>query len=147
MRIPTRRDASTATGRQGLAAEPRYVMWVVMALCAMLMPVVTVAQIGTGSITGIITDPTGAVVPDATVTITNVATNVPRVTTTTTAGDYAMTGLLPGHYAVRVAKTGFRAATVPEFELQVDQKARVDLTLEVGDVTQTVEVQSAAPLL
>ena len=122
-------------------------LWTGIALCLILTPVAAVAQIGTGSITGIVTDPSGAVVPDAEVTITNVATNVSRATTSTTAGDYAVTGLLPGHYTVKVSKSGFRSAAVPAFELQVDQKARMDVTLEVGNVTQTVEVQSAAPLL
>ena len=103
------------------------------------------AQIGTGSVTGIVTDSSGAVVTDADVTITNVATNVARTTTTTSSGDYAVTGLLPGHYSVSVKKSGFRTATVTPFELQVDQKARVDMALALGDVTQEVSVESAAP--
>lgn len=109
--------------------------------------VATQAQIGTGSITGMVTDSSGAVVPDAGVTVTNVDTNVSRIASTTNAGDYAVTGLLPGRYSVSVKKSGFRAATVPGFVLEVDQKARVDVVLEVGDVSQSVSVEGVAPLL
>ncbi len=105
------------------------------------------AQIGTGSVTGIVTDATGAVVPEADVTVTNVDTNVSRVTASTNTGDYAVTGLLPGRYSVAVKKNGFRPATVSAFVLQVDQKARVDVALELGDVTQAVSVEGVAPLL
>jgi hypothetical protein len=124
------------------------VQWafVVLALC-LAAAVPMVAQIGTGSITGVILDPSKAVVPGAEVTITNAETNVSRTTLSTASGDYTVTGLLPGHYTVTVKSAGFRTTTVPAFELQVDQKARVDITLQIGEVTQTVSVEAAAPLL
>src|SRR5213594_2614033 len=75
------------------------------------------AQIGTGAITGTVFDRTGAVVPEAAVTVTNANTNVPRTTQTTATGDYAFTGLQPGRYTVSVARPSFRTAAVPAFEL------------------------------
>jgi hypothetical protein len=127
-------------------SKSRFVFWFTVMLWLMCAAG-ALAQIGTGSITGIVTDASGSVVPEADVTITNADTNVSRVTTSTASGDYAVTGLLPGRYSVAVKKSGFRSAAVPAFELQVDQKARVDVALEIGDVTQSVSVEGAAPLL
>src|ERR687888_325782 len=86
-----------------------------------------------GEITGVITDSSGAVVPDAAVTVTNVATGAVRRVVSNEAGVYNFPALQPGVYTVRVEKAGFKAVTHPEVRLEIQQVARLDFTLEVGE--------------
>ena len=105
------------------------------------------AQIDTGSITGTVRDSSGAAIPKATVTATNKATNVALTVTTNQVGEYQFNALHPGDYSVKAAVSGFSTQEVSDVQLDVQSRPSVDFTLKVGDVTQTLEVQSIAPLL
>ncbi len=99
-----------------------------------------------GAITGEVKDPSGAVAPNSSVTATNVATNVARSTTTNDSGVYAFPDLIPATYQVKVSAAGFQTS-VSTVTIEVQQTARVDFTLTVGQSTQTVEVSAAAAAL
>lgn len=105
------------------------------------------AQTPYGTIVGTVTDPTGAVIPGANITIINEATRLSRETTTDERGDYRVPSLLPGSYTVEVTAPGFRREIVTRVLLTVDQVARVDITLQVGPVAEEVTVESAPILL
>src|SRR6202171_5788211 len=100
-----------------------------------------------GEITGEVHDQSGAAAPNAAVTVTNTGTNASRSTTTNDAGIYSFPSLVPGSYQVRVALQGFQPVVRTGIELQVQQTARVDFTLTVGQSTQAVEVSGPAQLL
>ncbi len=100
-----------------------------------------------GEITGRITDASGAAVAAATVTLTNTATNAVRNTLSTEDGDYAFPSLPPGIYNIKAEHPGFRVAAANHLEVQVQQTLRQDLTLEVGQVTESVQVSASADLL
>jgi hypothetical protein len=101
------------------------------------------AQSGAAEITGTVADSTGAVVPKATVTITNEATGAKTVLTTTVAGLY-YARLNPGAYRIEVEREGFRSLTVTNVPVEAGRSVRQDITLEVGTVRQAVQVSASA---
>ena len=105
------------------------------------------AQEVTASINGAVTDPSGGAVGGAKVTVKDLDRGTPWPTTTNAAGFYSFPRLPIGRYEVRVEAPGFQAAVKSPVELQLNQSAKIDFPLVVGDVTQTVEVTSAAPIL
>lgn len=108
---------------------------------------VALAQRDLGSITGTVSDPQGAAVPNAKVTITNDATGVAYTLTTNEAGSYTQPTLNPGNYTVIVEAPGFQKAQQKGILVNPGQPTAVNLTLQVGEASQTVEVTAAAPLL
>src|SRR5688500_11886996 len=109
------------------------------ALCVVLLAGHVQAQT-LGTVTGEVKDSTGAIIAGAAVTVRNTATNALREVTTNEDGLYTIPALNPGIYDVKAEKSGFKVASRSGIELQVQQTARVDFTLEVGQVTETVEV-------
>ncbi len=105
------------------------------------------AQGPSGEITGLVTDTSGAVVPGASISVENAATGAIRQVTTNEAGRYSIPALLPGTYSVTTEKPGFQKQVRSNLLLQVQQIARVDFSLSVGEVTQTLEVVGLAPQL
>lgn len=105
------------------------------------------AQTPTGQINGAISDTSSATIPRAVIRVVNIAKGVERTTTSNEAGVYAVPALEPGAYKVVVEKAGFRNATREQVELHVSANVRLDFILELGSVSETVLVQSSAPLL
>ena len=99
------------------------------------------------TVTGEVKDSSGAAVTGAMVTVRHTGTNGLRNATTNDDGIYNIPALVPGQYDVKAEKSGFKVATRTNIELQVQQTARVDFALEVGQVSEIVEVSGAAPLL
>lgn len=101
-------------------------------------------SISTGTVAGSVTDPSGAVVAGATVTVTDTATNVSRTTNTNAAGRYIFVDVTPGIYNIAVSKQGFATTKAEHQEVQVGSNVTLNLALSVGGASVVVEVQGAA---
>ncbi|MBN9663223.1 MAG: carboxypeptidase regulatory-like domain-containing protein [Acidobacteria bacterium] len=99
------------------------------------------------SITGKITDPSGAAVPGATVRATDTATNIEAKATSNSEGLYVITFLLPGNYRLAVEAAGFKSSVRPGITLQVNDRMTIDVALQVGEVKDSVTVTGEGPLL
>src|SRR5438477_4468806 len=100
-----------------------------------------------GEITGEVSDISGAVIPGATVAVTNQGTNVSRQVVTNGAGVYSFPSLLPGTYQVRVEKADFQSMVRTAIELQVQAVVRIDFRMDVGQVSEALNVSSHAEML
>jgi hypothetical protein len=110
-------------------------------------PLAAKAQQETATVTGEVRDASGAVVPKAIITVTNVETNIGLRTESNEIGAYIVPSLKPGPYSITVEKAGFKRLLRSGITLQVNQTIRIDLTLEVGELSTAVEVVEAAGLL
>ena len=105
------------------------------------------SQIDTGAIVGTVRDASGAPIPGAKVTVTNKATNQLLDTKTNDVGEYVFNVLHPGVYTLRSSVNGFKTQEFADVQVDVQSRVLRDFSLQVGNVTETLEVQSIAPLL
>ena len=117
-----------------------------LSILALSIPPAARAQAVYGSIVGTVVDSSGAGVPNAKVTITDLNRSVSFTTTTNESGFFTQRSLIGGRYQVRIEATGF-SAYVQEVSVSVDQETTVDIKLQVGQLSETVEVTGGAPLL
>ncbi|HEV8130660.1 MAG TPA: carboxypeptidase regulatory-like domain-containing protein [Acidobacteriota bacterium] len=121
--------------------------FVLVAVCLPLLSALLNAQATTGTILGIITDPSGAVIPGVEVTAVNLGTNFTRTAPTNEEGQYTIRLLPVGEYRVEVALPGFRKFVQSGVILEVNRNARVDAVLQVGEQSEVVNVTGDAPLV
>lgn len=114
-------------------------------LCSLMTGAVAHAQVVGATVSGTVTDPSGAVVANANVTATNTATAVARSVTTDSAGLYTIANLVPGPYDFKVAATGFSTSVQSGVQLAVGQQLQLNFGLKVGQTSTEVQVTEAAP--
>ncbi|MCA1607495.1 MAG: carboxypeptidase-like regulatory domain-containing protein, partial [Acidobacteria bacterium] len=133
--------------RQTTPFFPAIALTVLATVVFMGLPSTASAQTFTATLTGAVTDPNGAVVPNVQVVATNQGTKLEYTAQTSESGVYTIPFLPIGNYVISVESTGFKKLLSNEIKLEVNQTARVDFTLEVGEVSQQVTVEGVAPIL
>src|SRR2546425_1259078 len=104
-------------------------------------------QISTATLTGIVQDSTGAVLPNVTVSVRNTDRNTTQFTRTNETGTYVLPVLNPGNYSITAESPGFKTFVREGVGLRLNQVARIDIRLDLGSIEETVEVKEAAPLV
>ncbi len=132
-------------GASSGARLARHPFFLLVLLLASLAP--AHGQLTTADILGTVTDSTGAVIPKATVTLTNLGTQEKRSTATNNSGDYSFTLLKPGHYSISIQAAGFKAYATPDLAVEAGDRARDDAHMELGSSGDTVTVEAQTPLL
>src|ERR1700677_3585452 len=120
----------------------------VLAICAFFLCAATAfAQAGRGSISGTVTDPSGAIVPAAKLTLLNQATGPTQHSVSSSAGVYSFVSLNPGEYQVAASHTGFSSLVVNKVIVNVDQVTEANIKLQVGAAAETVTVTDTSDLV
>jgi len=118
-----------------------------LAILSFALPAPVVAQAVSGTILGVVKDSSGAVVPGASVTLVNTGTGLSRTVVSDGKGDYTAPSLPTGNYTVSAEMSGFKKVALANVHLGVDQKVRIDIKLDLGDMTESVEIQAETPLV
>ena len=116
-------------------------------IAAIFLPVLAVAQSELATLTGTVTDPSTAILAGVSISVTNEETGVIARSTTTPSGRYVIPGLRPGVYKLEASHPSFKQFNQSGITLQVNQVARLDFTLEIGDVAERVSVRGEASVL
>jgi hypothetical protein len=122
-------------------------MQIRITICAILLAGLLAFGQTYGEFTGRVSDASGAAVPAAIITLASVSTGAVRTTTSTDSGNYSFPAVPPGMYNLKTEHTGFKAATSLNVEVQVQQTVRLDFTLQVGQISESIEVQASAEQL
>ncbi len=117
---------------------------VFLAMCSLLVVAPALAQSDTSSLSGMVTDSSGAVLPNAKVTIHNVATNEDRLITSNETGNFTLTNLPSGNYRVRVEAAGFQSTTLSDVQVDPSIGRHIDISMKVGDTASEVNVEAGA---
>lgn len=125
----------------------RLLLRVVIVLMLVFAPVAARAQATSATVSGVITDPSGAKVPGAAVTFINTATGEAAKTTTNGGGVYRLNGLLPGIYDASISMTGFKTLVQQSIDLHLEDQVSLDYVLEIGALTESVTISAAASIL
>ncbi|MBV9083016.1 MAG: carboxypeptidase regulatory-like domain-containing protein [Acidobacteriaceae bacterium] len=127
--------------------KQRHLFFFAAVFAVLASPVRTNAQTTYGSIVGTVTDPSGSAVAGTEVVLTNLGTGEKRTEPTNSDGLYQFVNILPVQYSVSIEKPGFKRVVRTPITVETETTTRIDLTLQVGEVSQTVEVTAQTPLL
>ena len=138
---------SRRTGQCRLNQLRRLAQWLALVAILLCGASAATAQLTTADIVGTITDPTGAVIANASVTVKNLETNEQRTATSNASGEYQITLLPVGHYSVTVKVPNFKTSTTSNLSVEAGDRARNDVQLSTGVIDETVNVEASTPLL
>jgi hypothetical protein len=144
----TWRSSIAAVRRRGLG-RPTYLSDVLCGLLVVLLlsPATGAAQTSMGGVNGTVTDSSGGVLPGATVTLVNAETGIETVRVTNESGYFTFINVRPGQYSLTVELQGLKTARISDFNVGVNENVARNVTLEVGQVSEVVEVRSQSELL